>query len=115
MRGWALVAALFVLCQGSTAFAWTNTSDKRIASRAARLAPPDLRLLLDKYEAEFNRGMKMASRSEDLGHLYIVERDRGGLKKAIDAEIARAITLMRKDRQIRAFVERLGVIAHLFE
>jgi hypothetical protein len=79
--------------------------------KATRLAPPDMRLLITKYDKDFKRGLELSHRAEGDAHRRI--RNQGQLTALIEAEVDGAIVLMRKERQIGPFVEKLGVIAHL--
>jgi len=70
-----------------------------------------MRLLITKYDQDFVRGLELAHRAEGEAHRRV--RDEGQLTKLIEAEIQRSIILIRKERQVGPFVERLGYIAHL--
>lgn len=111
MRPSAIAAGVIVLCASVSAWAWTPASEERIATRASRLAPPDMRLLITKYDQDFKRGLQIGERSEGNAHKRI--RNEGQLIETLDAEIAQAIVLIKKDRQVGPFVEKLGLIAHL--
>lgn len=82
--------------------------------RSSKLAPPDLRMLIEKYPDAYKSGVKRASTpAECAKHRYLVSRGKGELKTLIERDVQEAIQLMRKDRQIVPFIERLGTIAHL--
>lgn len=109
-----LAAIALALLLPSVAFAWTPEAEDRIASRSSRLAPPDLRLLIDKYSGDYKEGLRRAAQpAECAKHRYLVSRGKGELKALIERDVNEAITLMKKDRQVAAFVERLGRISHL--
>ncbi|MCM2315540.1 MAG: hypothetical protein NDJ92_10360 [Thermoanaerobaculia bacterium] len=110
-RSAAIVLALLL---PSVASAWTPEAEERIASRSSRLAPPDLRLLIEKYSDEYRDGVRRASDPVECArHRYLVSRGKGELKALIERDVAEAIRLMKKERQVAAFVERLGRISHL--
>ena len=44
---------VLVLLFPLTATAWTRASDERIAKKAAALAPPDLQMLIEKFECDY--------------------------------------------------------------
>lgn len=111
MRPSAIAAGVIELCMSVSAWGWTPAAEERIATKAARLAPPDMRLLITKYDKDFKRGLEGAARGEGDAHKRI--RDEGQLIALLDAEIQQAVVLMRKERQIGPFVEKLGAIAHL--
>jgi hypothetical protein len=106
-----IIAGVIGLFVSFSAWGWTPVADERIATRASRLAPPDMRLLITKYDKDFKRGLQLAARAESDAH----RRARTGtqLSVQLDAEISEAVHLMRNERQVGPFVEKLGVIAHL--
>lgn len=109
-----LAAIVLVLALPSISFAWTPEAEERIAKRSAKLAPPDLRMLIEKYPSAYESGFKRASApAECAKHRYLVDRGKGELKALIENDVREAIRLMRKDRQIQPFIERLGRISHL--
>jgi hypothetical protein len=109
-----LAAIALALALPSIAFAWTPEAEERIAMRSARLAPPDLKLLIEKYPDAYKSGVKRAaSPAECAKHRYLVSRGKGELKALIEKDVREAISLMRKERQIQPFIERLGRISHL--
>ena len=57
----SLMRALLIVLFPAVAFAWTTEAEIRIARKAAVLAPPDLRLLLEKYESDYLRGVRDAA------------------------------------------------------
>jgi hypothetical protein len=108
--GFVLVLLLFPL----TATAWTRASDERIASKAAALAPPDLRLLIDKFQGEYKEGLTRAQSDEgsDLHHYFVLSR-KGRLRDGIERETRLAIRMIRKGDPMSEVVQRLGILAHL--
>ncbi|HVF38834.1 MAG TPA: hypothetical protein VM939_02965 [Gemmatimonadaceae bacterium] len=95
-------------------FAWSPSSDQRIAKKAAQLAPPDLKLLLDKFSAEYMRGVQLAARDEGSAtHHYFMTSKQGALRKTLEDEVRAAVQMIRKREPMSLFIERLGRIAHL--
>ncbi len=102
-----LILPLLVLAIAAPAFAWTRAADQRIAQKAAELAPPDLRLLIEHFHDDYVRGIDLALSDEGS------EIHRGKLRARIEAE-ARAIPQMvRGNKPMSQVVERLGILAHL--
>ena len=96
------------------AVAWTRVSDQRIADKAATLAPPDLAMVLQKFDGDYKHGLRRAEAEEgDATHHYFVLSRSGKLRERIDAETASAIKMIRRGDPMAKVVERLGVIAHL--
>lgn len=97
-----------------TAFAWTPASDQRIAKKAAALAPPDVRLLIERFEADYKRGLERAQLEEGTAaHRYFVLSRTGQLRQRIERETRAAIDGVRKNEPMSLFVERLGTLVHL--
>lgn len=108
------VIALLALFCGLPLSAWTRATDERIASKASQLAPPDMRLLIEKYPAEFQRGIDDARRAEARElHIYFLNRKHGQLPNQIQREIRTSISIMRERKPASSFVESLGRLAHL--
>jgi hypothetical protein len=105
-----LLLVLFPL----TASAWTRASDERIARKSAELAPPDLRSLLTRFEAEYRRGLEKAQADEgsDSHHYFVLSRQ-GRLRERIERETRAAIEAIRKGEPMNMVVERLGGLVHL--
>jgi hypothetical protein len=105
-----LPALLIAFC-ASSASAWTRASDERIARKAAQLAPPDLRILIERYEPEYKQGLTRAQSDEgsDSHHAYA---DSGRLKQRIEGEVGAAISALRTGQPMSSVVERLGFLAH---
>jgi len=97
-----------------SAHAWTRVSDQRIAKKSAALAPPDLRLLLEKFESDYLGGVERAQAEEGSdSHRYFVITRTGKLRDRIERETRAAITAIRKGDPMPSVVERFGVLAHL--
>src|SRR5207302_4022627 len=79
-----LAAAAFLLLAPLAANAWTRASDLRIAQRSRDLAPPDLQLVLRRFEPEFERGIERAESDEgsELHHYFVLSRQ-GKLRERI--------------------------------
>ena len=97
-----------------TATAWTRASDERIAKKSAALAPPDLRLLIEKFESEYKQGLERAQAEEatDSHHFFVLSRE-GRLRERIERETRATIDSIRKGDPLSMAVERLGVLVHL--
>jgi hypothetical protein len=108
--GIVLATLLFPL----VALAWTRASDERIALKAAALAPPDLRMLLERFDAEYKDGLARAQSDEgsDLHHYFVLSRQ-GRLREGIERETRLAIQMIRKGSPMSEVVQRLGILAHL--
>lgn len=109
-----LLAIAFVLLVPAAAGAWTHASDQRIAKKSAALAPPDLRLLIERYDADYQRGLTQAQSDEgsEAHHFFLVTRS-GRLRTEIEGETAATITAIKSNKPMSDVVERLGRIAHL--
>lgn len=88
-------------------FAWTQEADERIAQRVSELAPPDLRLLIEHFPAEYHRGLERANADEGS------EIHRSKLRSRIESETRGIITLLRKNQPMPLVVEHLGILVHL--
>jgi hypothetical protein len=97
-----------------TATAWTRASDERIAHKAAALAPPDLSMLLEKFESDYKAGLARAQSDEgsDLHHYFVLSRQ-GRLREGIARETRLAVQMIRKGDPMSEVVQRLGILAHL--
>jgi hypothetical protein len=106
--------ALLILLLPVTAAAWTRASDERIAKKAAALAPPDLRMLLERFEADYKLGLQQAQADEGTAsHHYFVLSREGRLRERIERETRGAIDAIRKGEPMSMVMQRLGGIAHL--
>lgn len=104
--------ALLVVLYPLSAAGWTATSDERIALKAAQLAPPDLKLLIDTFEADYKLGLSRAQMDEGDSHRYFVLSRKGRLRQKIEGETAAAISAIRTGKPMADVVQRLGVLAH---
>jgi hypothetical protein len=106
--------AIALLFLPITAHAWTRASDQRIAQKGAALAPPDLRMLLQKFESEYTHGIERAQAEEGTeSHHYFVLSRNGKLRERIERETRAAIVAVRKGDPMPVVIDRLGVLAHL--
>lgn len=97
-----------------TATAWTRASDERIAAKGAALAPPDLRILIEKFESDYKQGLARAQADEgsDSHHYFVLSRE-GRLRERIERETRGTVDAIRKGDPMNAVVERLGGLVHL--
>ena len=101
-----LIALLFLLA-ALPSFAWTPDADHRIAQKAAELGPPDLRLVIERFNDEYMRGVDLAVRDEGS------EIHRAKLRARIEAETRAIAQMIRANKPMVQVVERLGILAHL--
>lgn len=95
------------------ALGWTPAAEERIALEAARLAPPDLRLLIEKYQWEYKQGVLRAVADEgNEGHRYAFSSRSGGLQLRLQHDVDAVIRMIQKGQPLRDVVEKLGVISH---
>lgn len=114
MKRLAAAGIFLALLTTVPAQAWTRASDARIAKQSARLAPPDLQLILDRFTPEFEAGLREAQADEgsDAHHYFVLSRT-GKLRERIEKETATAIRLIKTNQPMGAVAGRLGVLAHL--
>lgn len=105
---------VLVLLFPLTATAWTRASDERIAKKAAALAPPDLQMLIEKFEGDYKEGLARAQSDEgsDLHHYFVLSRQ-GRLREGIERETRLVVQMIRKGDPMSDVVQRLGILAHL--
>ncbi len=109
-----LARALLLLACPAMAFGWTTEAEIRIARKAATLAPPDLRLLLEKYESEYLRGVREAAGGDsEPRHREPVAGRRGPIRSELDARVATALRVVRTRQPMRELVYELGRASHL--
>lgn len=114
MRRHGFVLAFLALLFPLTATAWTRVSDQRIAKKAAALAPPDLSMLIERFEGDYLRGLERAQADEGSdAHRYFVLSRKGRLRERIEKETRGAIDAVRKGDPMSSVVERLGGLVHL--
>lgn len=106
MRARGIVLLLLILLP-LTARAWTPAADARIAKKSADLAPPDLRMLIERFDADYKRGIERARTEENGTH-----REQR-LRERIERETLAAATSIRKGDAMPVVIERLGALAHL--
>lgn len=97
-----------------TAGAWTRASDERIARKSAALAPPDLRLLIERFEGDYLAGLARAQAEEatDPHQFFVLSRE-GQLRQRIERETRAAIDAVRRGDPMGDVVQRLGTLVHL--
>ena len=97
-----------------TANAWTRASDERIAKKAAALAPPDLSMLIGRFETDYKAGLNRAQSDEgsDLHHYFVLSR-KGRLREGIERETRLAVQMIRRGDPMNEVIQRLGILAHL--
>ena len=107
------IGILLLIGSATTAHAWTAASDQRIASKAAQLAPNDLRLIIEKYDGDFRQGLARAAADEGSEvHRYFVLSRNGRLRERIERETASVISMIRTGKPMSQVVFHLGAIAH---
>ena len=107
-------ALILLLLFPLTATAWTRVSDERIAKKAAALAPPDLKMLIERFDTEYKHGLARAQADEGTeSHHYFVLSRKGRLRERIEKETRATIDAVRKGDPMHSVVERLGGLAHL--
>ncbi|MFN2237952.1 MAG: hypothetical protein ABR524_01040 [Thermoanaerobaculia bacterium] len=111
MRRTARALLLFLI--PAIASAWSPQAEVRIATKAAALAPPDLKLLLDKYSVEYMAGVRDAAESAaERDHRDVTANRRGPIRTELDRALADAVNIVRERRPMRDLAYRLGTIAH---
>src|SRR5579872_6514954 len=90
-----------------SANAWTPRADHQIALYASRLAPPDLRLVLQRLQPQYLQGVDRGLAEERTEH------HREHLRQRIDAETAEVIRMLRTGQPMALIAWRFGVLAHL--
>ncbi len=100
-------AALLFLSIAAPAMSWTRASDQRIAAKSAELAPPDLRLIINKYKDEYQRGVDDALATEG------TDIHRRRLRERIDAQTRGIVKMIRTNQPMSLVVGELGNLSHL--
>jgi len=97
-----------------SASAWTRASDERIAKKSAALAPPDLRIVIERFDGEYRHGLERAQAEEGSeSHRFFILSREGRLRERIEKETAKTIQMIRGNEPMSAVAERLGTLAHL--
>jgi hypothetical protein len=91
-----------------TANAWTRAADERIAKKAGTLAPPDLRLLIERFDSDYKQGIERA-RAEEAAEPHQQRR----LRERIERETRGVVTMIKAHEPMHRVVERLGTLSHL--
>lgn len=107
-----LVPLLLAIVPSIASAAWPPSAVERIADKSVAMAPPDMRLVIDKYRPEFRDGMR-SDDSHEARHTFTVASGRGALRTMIKSEVEGAIKMLRDRQAMRDVVARLGFIAHL--
>jgi len=108
-----VLSAILLFAIASTAQAWTAASDQRIAGKAAQLAPNDLRVMIEKYNNEYQQGLTRAAEDEgsDLHRYFVLSRS-GRLRERIERETANVVSMIRSGKPMSQVVFNLGALAH---
>ena len=110
----SFLRALLLVAVPAAAFAWSAEAEVRIARKAAMLAPPDLRLLLEKYESEYLRGVRdAAADGTEARHREGITGRRGPIRTELNARVAASLRAVRSRQPIRELVYQLGLTAHM--
>lgn len=108
-----VIASLILIGCAATAHGWTAASDDRIASKAAQLAPNDLRILLERYDKEYKDGLTRAAADEGTeAHRYFVLSRNGRLRERIEHQTQSVISMVRTNKPMSQVVLQLGALAH---
>lgn len=107
-----LILVSLALLGSSPLCAWTDATYQRIGKKGTDLAPPDMRLLIEKHADDFRRGLEVDDLTESR-HVFVVASRRGTLRSELHAEVRSAIKKVREQRSMSEVVESLGRIAHL--
>ncbi|MEA2491249.1 MAG: hypothetical protein QOH21_3041 [Acidobacteriota bacterium] len=99
---------LILLFLPLSAYGWTAAADARIATKGAALAPPDLRMLIERFDGDYRRGIERARQEESNG----THRERE-LRQRLERETTSIATSIRKGDPMATIVERLGGLSHL--
>jgi hypothetical protein len=102
-----LAVALLTLSIALPSSAWTRAADRRIAEKSAELAPPDLRLVINKYHDEYLRGVDEALATEG------TDIHRRRLRERIDAQTRGIVKMIRTNQPMSLVVGELGNLSHL--
>lgn len=107
-----LAALAFALGLASSASAWTPAVQGKIATEAARLAPPDLARQIEKHRRAYQAGVNAPFDDADPA-LHMKNPDGfGRLDQTILAEVEGAAAAIRAHRPFEEVVRRLGVVSH---
>jgi hypothetical protein len=108
------LAALLLFLLTLPLLAWTRASDAAIAQKSLELAPPDLALVLKRFEPEFKRGLERAEADEgsDIHHYFVLSRQ-GKLRERIEQETRALVSMIHGNAPMAGVAERLGMLAHL--
>lgn len=106
-----VLPAILIFLVSSSAFAWTRGGDERIARKAGQLAPPDLRILIERFEPEYKQGQARAQ-SDEGSESHRNYAQSGRLRERIERETAAAIAMIKSGQPMSSVVEQLGVLSH---
>ena len=106
-----VLPAILLFLVSSSAFAWTRGGDERIARKAGQLAPPDLRILIERFEPEYKQGQARAQ-SDEGSESHRNYAQSGRLRERIERETATAIAMIKSREPMSSVVEQLGVLSH---
>ena len=107
------LTAIVLLGIAASASAWTATADQRIATKAAQLAPNDLRDLIERFEPEYKLGLQRAESDEGNDtHRYFVLSRSGRLRDRIERQTNYIVTMIRSGKPMRDVVFQLGMLTH---
>ncbi len=106
-----VLPAILLILVSSSAFAWTRGGDERIARKAGQLAPPDLRILIERFEPEYKQGQARAQ-SDEGSESHRNYAQSGRLRERIERETAAAIAMIKSGQPMSSVVEQLGVLSH---
>jgi hypothetical protein len=102
-----LAVALLFLSIALPGMAWTRAADQRIAAKSASLAPEDLRLIINKFNDEYLRGIDDALATEG------TDIHRRKLRERIVEQTHTIVTMIHANQPMSGVVRQLGVLSHL--
>jgi hypothetical protein len=102
-----LAVALLFLSIALPGMAWTRAADQRIAAKSAALAPADLRLIINKFNDEYLRGIDDALATEG------TDIHRRKLRERIVAQTHTIVAMIRGNQPMSGVVRQLGALSHL--
>lgn len=92
--------------------AWPPSAVERIASKSMSMAPPDMRLIAEKFAPEFREGFTV-DEGVEARHTFLVASRSGALRDLLKSEVESTVRMIRQRQPMRDVVTKLGYITHL--